>query len=119
MNPTAPIMALLRDGKPRALEPEPTLSITPPVFRLNPRRNVRKIVLSNACMKLFRLLFASVLVKLGSDWWSDENYSHGLLMPFISGYAIWLSRHYLFSASRQPRRWLGSGLMLTAVAYWP
>ena len=24
-------------------------------------------------------LYANVLVKLGYDWWTDENYSHGLL----------------------------------------
>lgn len=61
-------------------------------------------------------LYSDVLRRLAVDWWVDENYSHGLLMPFISGYAIWLSRQHLFNAARQPRRWLGSGLMLAAVA---
>ena len=27
-------------------------------------------------------VYASVLVKLSHDWWVDENYSHGLLIPF-------------------------------------
>jgi exosortase len=34
-------------------------------------------------------LYASVLAKLGHDWWTDENYSHGLLIPFVIGYILW------------------------------
>lgn len=67
------------------------------------------------CLALF-WLYSDVLRRLALDWWVDENYSHGLLMPFISGYAIWLSRDHLLSAPRQPRRYLGGGLMLAAVA---
>jgi hypothetical protein len=33
-------------------------------------------------------LFALVLTKLGRDWWTDDNYSHGLLVPFVIGYII-------------------------------
>lgn len=61
-------------------------------------------------------LYSEVLRRLALDWWVDENYSHGLLMPFISGYAIWLNRDQLFNMPRAPRRFLGSGLMLAAVA---
>jgi len=31
----------------------------------------------------FLFLYATVFAKLGRDWWSDENYSHGLLVPFV------------------------------------
>ena len=34
-------------------------------------------------------LYATVLAKLGRDWWSDENYSHGLLVPFVIALIIW------------------------------
>jgi len=37
-------------------------------------------------------LYFSVLMKLGRDWWSDENYSHGLLIPFIIGFILWQER---------------------------
>jgi exosortase len=37
-------------------------------------------------------VYFTVLVKLGRDWWSDENYSHGLLIPFIIGFIIWQER---------------------------
>jgi exosortase len=33
--------------------------------------------------------YATVLRKLGLDWWTDENYSHGLLIPFVIGYILW------------------------------
>lgn len=36
--------------------------------------------------------YGTVLVKLSRDWWSDENYSHGLLVPFIIGYILWSQR---------------------------
>ncbi len=39
--------------------------------------------------------YAAVLVKLSSHWWTDENYSHGLLIPFIIGYILWLERDKL------------------------
>ena len=35
-------------------------------------------------------LYAGVLAKLGRDWWTDENYSHGLLVPFVIGFIIWM-----------------------------
>lgn len=34
-------------------------------------------------------LYFSVLTKLGRDWWSDENYSHGLLVPFVITLIVW------------------------------
>jgi hypothetical protein len=27
--------------------------------------------------------------KLGRDWWTDENYSHGLLVPFVIGFIVY------------------------------
>src|SRR5438552_880279 len=39
-------------------------------------------------------LYATVLLKLGRDWWHAENYSHGLLIAFIIGYIV----------SSQPKR---------------
>src|SRR6266403_3771034 len=37
-------------------------------------------------------VYFTVLLKLGGDWWNDENYSHGLLIPFIIGYILWQER---------------------------
>ncbi|HEV7698952.1 MAG TPA: EpsI family protein [Pyrinomonadaceae bacterium] len=40
-------------------------------------------------------LYSMVLAKLGRDWWTDENYSHGLLVPFVIAIIIWKERHLL------------------------
>jgi exosortase len=45
--------------------------------------------------------FATVLTKLGNDWWTDENYSHGLLIPIVIAYILWTQRDRL---SKEPRR---------------
>jgi exosortase len=43
-----------------------------------------------------------VLAKLGRFWWEDENYSHGLLIPFIIGYLLWAERDALSRAAKRP-----------------
>jgi exosortase len=47
-------------------------------------------------------LYAGVLAKLGKDWWTDENYSHGLLVPFVIGFIIWAEFDELKKAARKP-----------------
>jgi len=63
--------------------------------------------------------YATVLVKLVRDWWSDENYSHGLLIPFIIGYIIWTQRHKL---ARVPENssllWGGAAILFALFALW-
>lgn len=54
-----------------------------------------------------------VLVKLSRDWWFDENYSHGLLIPFIIGYILWLQRDKLAEARSAPST-LWGGLLIAA-----
>ena len=39
--------------------------------------------------------YATVMAKLFRDWWNDENYSHGLLIPIIIGYILWTQREKL------------------------
>jgi exosortase len=63
--------------------------------------------------------YATVLVKLFHDWWYDENYSHGLLIPFIIGYIIWAQRDKL---ARVPVRssvlWGAAAVVLALFALW-
>lgn len=47
----------------------------------------------------------------------DENYSHGFLIPLISGYAIWTQRQRLSALPLQPCLLLGSALVGWAVAF--
>lgn len=51
--------------------------------------------------------YATVLVKLFRDWWNDENYSHGLLIPFIIGYIVWTQRDKLARVAARPSTLLG------------
>lgn len=52
-------------------------------------------------------LFSAVLPKLFQDWWADENYSHGLLMPFVVGYIIWAEWDRLKTAEKEPYPTIG------------
>lgn len=61
-------------------------------------------------------LYHDVLRRLVDDWRVDENYSHGFLIPLISGYALWTQRQRLLSAKCEPQLWLGGLLVLCAVA---
>jgi exosortase len=60
-------------------------------------------------------VYATVLVKLGGQWWTDENYSHGLLIPFIIGYILWSEREHLAHAPRRASLWWGGALVVLAV----
>lgn len=63
--------------------------------------------------------YATVLAKLFRDWWSDENYSHGLLIPFIIGYILWTQRDKLARTPARP--WLslgGAAVLLALLALW-
>ena len=77
-------------------------------------------ILAIAAALLFA--YARVLTKLGHDWWTDENYSHGLLIPFIIAFVLWSQRERLARAahsSRSPSTALGLGAVLCALfALW-
>ncbi|MDQ1557477.1 MAG: hypothetical protein QOD32_537, partial [Pyrinomonadaceae bacterium] len=60
-------------------------------------------------------VYATVLVKLGGQWWTDENYSHGLLIPFIIGYILWSERARLEGTTRRPSLVWGGALVVGAL----
>src|SRR5688572_17580797 len=63
--------------------------------------------------------YAAVLVKLSSNWWSDENYSHGLLVPLIIGYILWLERDKLAAAPKHAATLAGGIIVALALfALW-
>ena len=81
-----------------------------------------------AAKHLFRILaiasalafaYATVLGKLGHDWWTDENYSHGLLIPLIIGFILWSQRERLTRTALRPATWSGLAAVLFALlALW-
>jgi exosortase D (VPLPA-CTERM-specific) len=60
-------------------------------------------------------VYFSVLTKLGRDWWLDENYSHGLLIPFVIGFIIWSQRQRLLEAATEGSVRLGSAAISIAL----
>jgi len=64
---------------------------------------------------LLVLVYAPVLVDLVSDWWNDPNYSHGFLVPVVSGYLLWKKRGKLATSVGESSR-LGLPLLALALA---
>ena len=63
--------------------------------------------------------YATVLRKLGIDWWSDENYSHGLLIPFVIGYILWSTRERFKQEPARPSVfWGGAAVLFALFALW-
>jgi len=63
--------------------------------------------------------YATVLAKLANDWWNDENYSHGLLIPFVIGYIVWVQRDKLAAVPvRSNMFWGGAAVVCALFALW-
>jgi exosortase len=59
-------------------------------------------------------VYFAVLMKLSRDWWTDENYSHGLLVPFIIGFIVWQERKRFTEQQRASA--LGTGVVCVSFA---
>lgn len=59
-------------------------------------------------------LYSAVLARLGFVWWDDDNYSHGLLVPFIIGYMLWTERESLARAPKRASVFLGGAVVVAA-----
>lgn len=60
-------------------------------------------------------LYATVLGRLFEHWWTDENYSHGLLIPFVVGYIVWSRFGELRAAPRSASPLAGGTVVLLAL----
>jgi len=58
-------------------------------------------------------IYAGIFQKLYLDWMNDPNYSHGLLVPLISGYFVWQQRQKLEELEVKPAN---SGILLILFA---
>jgi exosortase len=59
-------------------------------------------------------LYSAVFARLGSVWWNDDNYSHGLLVPFIIGYILWTERESMARVATRPSLLWGGALVVGA-----
>lgn len=44
---------------------------------------------------LLLIIYLPTLIDLVGDWWRDSNYSHGFLIPIVSGWLLWKKRDRL------------------------
>ena len=77
--------------------------------------NHKNIFLAVAISVAVAFLYATVLAKLGQDWWTDENYSHGLLIPFVIGMIVWNEWDELRSLATGSSVWLGSVTLILSL----
>ena len=64
-------------------------------------------------------VYWTMLARLGHDWWTDENYSHGLLIPLIIGYILWTERERLSRAAQRPSiLWGGAAVAFAVLLLW-
>jgi exosortase len=60
-------------------------------------------------------LYWSIIRDLSVQWWDDENYNHGFLIPLFSGFLLWRERHRL-RALEPSGSWLGLLVLLGGIA---
>lgn len=60
-------------------------------------------------MGSFAILYSGTIWKMVSDWNTDPNYSHGFLIPIISGYFLWQMRG---SLPAPEQRGIAAGLLM-------
>lgn len=65
----------------------------------------------------FFVLYHQVIYNMALDWTMDDNYSHGFLIPLISGYLIWCKKDTLSKISITPSN-LGLILLTGSLAFF-
>ncbi|HVA65234.1 MAG TPA: exosortase/archaeosortase family protein [Terriglobales bacterium] len=66
-------------------------------------------------MGALALIYVPVLISLGSDWLTNPNYSHGIIIPFAVAFFVYLKRERLRALPARPSAW-GLALALAAEA---
>jgi exosortase len=82
-----------------------------PPTAISPERVWKPLAIAAAVL----LAYWGVLARLGRFWWDDENYSHGLLIPFVIGYILWAERGRLASVALRPRAVWGAAVVVAAL----
>jgi len=81
--------------------------------------STKQLVQIGALTAALVFTYATVLIKLGHDWWTDENYSHGLLIPFIIGFIVWSQRERLRQTDSRPATRAGiAAVAISLFALW-
>ncbi len=88
--------------------------------RAQARSEVGKTIIVGVVLTvLLGLLYHDILFRMATQWYDDPDYSHGFLIPFLSGYFVWERREKLRALSPMPNVWgiglLGFGLLMLVI----
>ena len=75
----------------------------------------RLLLLSLGLLAILTALYWSIMRDLSIQWWDDDNYNHGFLIPIFSGFLLWQERHRL-RAIEPAGSWLGLPVLLGGIA---
>jgi exosortase len=64
---------------------------------------------------LLGLLYWDIFRDMFWQWWTDPDYSHGLVIPFFSGYLVWRDRHALRDLTPKGS-WAGLPIFIIGIA---
>jgi len=67
---------------------------------------------------LLSVTYRESLTFLFQVWMTDENYGYGPLIPFISGYLVWIQRDRLIEHARNGGCWWGLLLVLAGAGFF-
>jgi exosortase len=67
-----------------------------------------------ATFAAFAFTYYAIFIGLWQDWSTDDNYSHGFLVPLVSAYFLYTRREDILSVEINPSL-LGAGLLLIGV----
>jgi len=70
-------------------------------IKMNATRQTPLLLVLTALTSLL-LLYSDSLFALINFWWNSSDYSHGILLPFISIYLIWLKKNALAHSQISP-----------------
>jgi exosortase len=68
-------------------------------------------------LSAFVFLYWKTLYGMAVDWYIDENYSHGFLIPFISGYILWQRKDSIKATEFVPSN-LGMLLVMMGLGFY-
>src|SRR5688572_28255098 len=74
-----------------------------------------RFLAAGAVAAAYLLLYGAMLADLFNVWWTDESYSHGLLVLPLIGYLVWRRRAALAAVPYRPSA-LGAVLVVLSLA---
>lgn len=61
----------------------------------------------------FAVVYGQILFTLVKEWWTNDDYSHGFLVPFAVGYLLYEKRNELAAIPAKPS-WMGFALIVAS-----